>query len=290
MKDLTKTISQVLFIIIGFVFIVLITSGFSFNSQELKSLEFWGEVVIKEVVLLVFFNIIYDIDRRNRTENETSAFHKQMCTRQLRVKEIYDKKMFNELRQAVKDENKQRLNDEITRRLHKVTVRVSADDLPGENEKTTLGEWIVSMKNKYQLNGKIVEKLEKVAGKIFEGKIKVYFITEDDILLDYDQEYARKRKKMSFNKKGMKVGQTAIKGASFLVSAVVMTCVTFAPVPLDALWQSLLMNVMLLLSAFISGIASSAESVAAQTDIIKRQNLFLNGRMGLTKIYKQENN
>ena len=289
MKDLTKTLSQVMFILLGFVLIVIVTSGFSISMQDLKSVTFWAEIAIKEVILLVAFNIVYDTERRNRTQNPASRFYREIGTKQLRVKQIYDNRLFEQLRNAVKEENKQRIDDEVTRLFHKATVRVSADDLP-EGE-FNVGEWLVAMQTKYKLSEKVMPKLEKITQKIIDGKFKVSFIDDTSILLDYDKEYGRKRQnEMTFAVGKVKAKQTLGKAGTFIISTVAMTGISFAPVTASAIFQALLTNTMLLLSAFLSGVGSAYKSVAMQTEAIRCQNLFLSARMGLNDVFIPQHN
>lgn len=284
MKDITKTLSQVLFLLLGFVLIVVVTSGFSLDLNKLQSPTFWVEIAIKEVVLLIAFNIVYDMERKNRTQNKLSRFYKEIGTKQLRVKQIYDNKLFEQLKEAVKAENKQRIDDEITRLLHKATVRVSADDLPSGD--IDLDAWLVEMQNKYKLSDNVLPKLAKIVRKIVDGKFKVHFIDADAILLDYDKEHSRKRQsEMVFAPGKVKVQQTLGKAGTFILSTVAMTCIQFAPFTWSNIFQAMLTNTLLLLSAFLSGTGSAIKSVAMQTETLRCQNLFLSSRMSLNDVY-----
>ncbi|MBR2030388.1 MAG: hypothetical protein IJ999_05735 [Clostridia bacterium] len=284
MKDFTKTLSQVLFLLLGFILIVVVTSGFSFDTQKLTSVTFWAEIAIKEVVLLTAFNIIYDIERRNRTQNKETRFYREIGTKQLRVKKIYDNKMFDALKTAVKEENKQRIDDEATRLLHKATVRVSADDLPQGD--IDLDAWLDEMQHKYKLSDKTMPKLRTQAQKIIDGKFKVNFIDADAILLDYDREYGRKRhSEMTFAVGKVKMRQAFGKAGTFVISTVAMTCINFAPFSWGNIFQALLTNTLLLLSAFLSGTGSAIKSVSMQTETLRCQNLFLSSRMGISDTF-----
>lgn len=284
MRDITKTISQVLFLALGFILIVVVTSGFSLDLVKLKSPTFWTEIAIKEVVLIVAFNIVYDMERRNRTQNKFGRFYKEIGTKQLRVKQIYDNKLFDQLKDAVKAENQQRIDDEVTRLLHKATVRVGADDLPSGD--LDVEQWLCEMQTKYKLSEKVMPKLEKQIRKIVDGKFKVHFIDADAILLDYDREHGRRRQaEMVFAPGKVKMRQTFGKAGTFVLSTIAMTCIQFAPFTWGNIFQAILTNTLLLLSAFLSGTGSAIKSVAMQTETLRCQNLFLSSRMSLNDVF-----
>lgn len=284
MKDFTKTISQVLFLVLAFILVVVLTSGFSLDLAKLKSPTFWTEIAVKEVVLLFAFNIFHEMQRRNKTQNKYGRFYKEIGTKQLRVKQIYDNKLFDQLKDAVKAENKQRIDDEVTRLLHKATVRVSADDLPEGD--LDVEQWLCEMQVKYKLSEKVMQKLVVQIRKIVDGKFKVHLIDEDAILLDYDRENGRRRQaEMVFAPGKVKMRQTFGKAGTFILSTIAMTCIQFAPFSWGNLFHAFLTNTLLLLSALISGVTSADKSVSMQTETLRCQNLFLSRRMSLNDVF-----
>ena len=135
--------------------------------------------------------------------------------------------------------------------MHRVTVRVNFDDLP--TEKCDLTKWLAEIKEKYLINDKDLKRLEKVALKILNGKVKIRKLTADDILdmLGDDNE---KNDVIIFR-----------------------TDIVF----------DIIINSTLLIGATYSAIINAKCFLKRKTIVFNNQNILLAKRMGLTEEYNK---
>ncbi len=277
-----NTIVTVVFVLLAFVLLILMSAGISLEFDRLADINYWINILIRLVVMMLLYNVIFTFDLQQRKNEPNTAHYIAVATKQLRINRIKRENMFAELGKAVDAENEERYVTECTRRLHKVSVRVNFEDLP--KEKCDLIKWLAEIKEKYLICDKDLKRLEKVALKILNGKVKIRKLTADDILdmLGDDNE---KNDVIIFRSSMLIRYQNLIKAAMFLLGVTAMTVFRWHPSWTDIVFD-IIINSTLLIGATYSAIINAKFFLKRKTVVFNNQNIFLVKRMGLTEEYK----
>ncbi len=281
-KNTFNTIVTVAFVLLAFVLLILMSAGISLEFDRLADINYWINILIRLVVMMLLYNIIFTFDLHQRKNEPNTAHYIAVATKQLRVNRIKRENLFVELGKAVDTENEERYAAECTRRLHRVTVRVNFDDLP--TEKCDLTKWLADIKEKYLINDKDLKRLKKVVLKILNGKVKIRKLTADDILdmLGDDNE---KNDVIIFRSGVLIRYQNLIKAAMFLIGVTTMTVFRWHPSWTDIVFD-IIINSTLLIGATYSAIINAKYFLKRKTIVFNNQNILLAKRMGLTEEYK----
>jgi len=291
MKNYGKTLSQLIFMAAAFAFIMIISLGLTFDFSDLKTPIFWIIVGCKLVVAMIVYNIVIFLDQRNQLSNPETLLFQTLATNQLRVAEIYNKKVFKELEQAVERENTNEYIKECNTRLHNVTTRISYNDL--FNEKTTkplssiedlCDSFLLSKKKKMFIFKSQKERLLKVVKDIFSGNVKIEEVTAEELLKDKDTNKIPKNS-LKYNSKAAKSKQNANKIFNFLISSVVTTAIGFAFVNPD-IWGELVKNGLLFVGTIISGYTASYWEGKGKIFVFDYRNKFFKKELDIGNEYK----
>lgn len=280
-----NTIVTVAFVLLAFVLLILMSAGISLEFDRLADFNYWINILIRLVVMMLLYNIIFTFDLQQRKSEPNTAHYIAVATKQLRINRIKRENMFAELGKAVDAENEERYATECTRRLHRVSVRIDYNDLP--KEKCDLTKWLAEIKEKYLINDKDRKRLEKVALKILNGKVKIRKLTADDILdmLGDDNE---KNDVIIFRSSVLIRYQNLIKAAMFLLGVTAMTVFRWHPSWTDIIFD-IIINSTLLIGATYSAIINAKCFLKRKTIVFNNQNILLAKRMGLIEEYKMLN-
>lgn len=280
-----NTIVTVAFVLLAFVLLILMSAGISLEFDRLVDVNYWINILIRLVVMMLLYNVIFTFDLQQRKNEPNTAHYIAVATKQLRINRIKRENLFAELGKAVDAENEERYATECTRRLHRVSVRIDYNDLP--KEKCDLTKWLAEIKEKYLINDKDLKRLEKVALKILNGKVKIRKLTADDILdmLGDDNE---KNDVIIFRSSVLIRYQNLIKAAMFLLGVTAMTVFRWHPSWTDIIFD-IIINSTLLIGATYSAIINAKCFLKRKTIVFNNQNILLAKRMGLIEEYKMLN-
>jgi len=131
MKNIFETLTQLLFILMGFIVIVLLYLGITLDFTQIKTIAFWVKVSVQLVFTMIVFNTVYTMDRTKRMHNSESRFFKAYATNRMKVKYLEKEKLYDELEKAVKQENADRLEKKCNRKLHRLCTRINYSDVIG---------------------------------------------------------------------------------------------------------------------------------------------------------------
>jgi hypothetical protein len=281
-KNTFNTIVTVAFVLLAFVLLILMSAGISLEFDRLADVNYWINILIRLVVMMLLYNVIFTFDLQQRKNEPNTAHYIAVATKQLRINRIKRENLFAELGKAVDAENEERYATECTRRLHKVSVRVNFEDLP--KEPCDISKWLTEMQEKYLINEKDLKRLENVALKILNGKVKIRKLTADDILdmLGDDNE---KNNAIIFCSNVLIRYQNLIKAAMFLLGVTAMTVFRWHPSWTDIVFD-VIINSTLLIGATYSAIINSKFFLKRKTIVFNNQNTLLAKRMYLTEEYK----
>ena len=281
-KNTFNTIVTVAFVLLAFVLLILMSAGISLEFNRLADINYWINIFIRLAVMMLLYNVIFKFDLQQRKSEPNTAHYIAVATKQLRINRIKRENLFAELGKAVDAENEERYANECTRRLHKVSVRVDYDDLP--KEQCDLYKWLNEMQEKYLINDKDLKRLERVALKILNGKVKIRKLIADDILdmLGDDNE---KNNAIIFRSNVLIRHQNLIKAAMFLLGVTAMTVFRWHPSWTDIIFD-IIINSTLLIGATYSAIINSKFFLKRKTIVFNNQNTLLAKRMCLTEEYK----
>src|SRR5690554_2588252 len=130
MNNVKKVIWQVVFILVAFIFILLLSLGIDFVFDEFLKVSFWVVVACKLVITMFIFNIVLFMFTRNELQNKDGLLYKTVVLNKQKIDIFYERgDLYDKLEEAVKAENKKNLIAKYNEKLHKVTTRISYKDL-----------------------------------------------------------------------------------------------------------------------------------------------------------------
>jgi hypothetical protein len=267
--------------------------GFDFKPEKLKDTSFRVLVGVRLAVTLITYNIVFGIDNRNRRTAEDTKYYVTLATNKLKVDAIYNEKKFPELDKAVDDENGESYQKACNEKLHKITSRLSYQDVKdcADMEKLYTERLISNKKDSWfkKFLRKLFfiktqrEKIDKAVEKIRNGKVRYEEITADDILIDKDSKRDSKQSlKFDFGK--FLFWQNVYKIFTFMASTVIMTIIDPNKSTAD-IWVIILLSLSLMSGAVVSAIMLSYTYVKIRTGVFDRRNKFLLRRMDIRAEY-----
>ena len=251
-KHVFETTTKIVFLILFVVVVILISLGIQQDFAKLKTTEFWVEILVKYAVTIVIFNVVYSIDIDNRKHDKLSRFFKAYATNIMRIKEIEDKKLYDQLDKAVADKNKEILVKKCNSLLHCLCTRVNYDDV-------ITGEQIEYIINKYRVAKKRQKKFTKLVMKIREGRIKIKPIKAEIFLQDKEVLFSR-GDVYDYSNLSYEIKRNSIKSTTFLICSIITATISFSFVAPN-FWTALLTNFTLFLGATVSGFVDSSKSI-----------------------------
>ena len=271
-----QTILQFIFLVVAFVLVAALSTGFEFVWDEIFTWAFLTLCAVRLAFTLITYNIVFGIDNKSRRRVADSSYVKTMQAFKRRIDIIYKDSRVEELVVAVKEENKERKANAENKAIRKVTSRLSWDDIKAIIESK---EDINDLLQKYGISEKAKRKLLNAIQKILDGKIKCEVLEVDDILIDNDE--ARDGElSMKFNAKAYILKQNLVKALLFLASTVIMTAISFTG-GMANFWVELAKNATLLMSGAVSAILFSYNYIKRRTAVFEQKNRFLQRRMGI---------
>ena len=287
-KTAFETSIQIVLIFLLFVLCVLITLGITWDFRKLKTVTFWVETAIRFSMVITVFNIVYYLQRKNQAHEKQGRFHFAYMTNRLKIKYLEDNRLFDQLDDAVAQENKERLVLKVNALLHKYCTRIFYEDvmknLTPEKEDPTYEE-IDDLVHRFRVFNKYQKKFIRLVEKIRAGRITVPPIKATSFLRD------KELTKLSFETYDYSDTASAIernlqKGATFLGISIILSAIGFSFVSPDFL-RALFMNLLSLTMAVVSGIFSANNSLKKKTRLYEARNSFLKRRLDINIEYQE---
>ena len=283
----SRTLIQFALLIVAFVFVAMLSTGFELR-WDLITWSFALLVAVRLAFTLVTYNIVFSIDNLNRRQLKDTKYFVTIATNKKKIDFIYRNKLFNELDNAVKTENKEKFIKSCNNMIRSVSSRLSYDDICVYDEETKKYTYpnIDTICNEYNLSKKKKKQLKKIIEKVTDGDVAFEEIDTDDILLDKDDK-GDKAPTLKFNFKAFLFKQNIIKAFTFLISTIAMTVMNYTG-GMTNFWVELSKNATLLLGGASSAIMLSYNYVKNRTSVFEQKNNFLEKRMGIMEEYKEE--
>ncbi len=288
-KTALETAVQIVFIFLLFILCVLITLGISWDFKDLETIAFWVESGTRFIMVMVVFNIVYYLHRKNQSREHHCRFYIAYMTNRLKIKHLEDNRLFDELDNAVVTENKERLVVKINALLHCYCTRIFYEDvmenLTPESEEPTYVD-VEELIKRFRVFDKFQKKFIKLVDKIRSGRITVPPIKSSSFLRD------KELTKLSFetydySDTANEIERNLQKGGTFFLIAVVTSAIGFSFVSPNFL-KALFMNLLSLVMAVVSGIFSAVKSLKKKTRLYEARNSFLKRRLNIDVEYKEE--
>lgn len=275
-KHIFETTSKIIFMLLFAAVVILISLGIKQDFSKLETLAFWIEVSAQLLVTMIIFNTVYSIDLDNRMHDKKSRFFSAYATNVMRIKEIENKKFYDNLDNAVGLKNKEILVKKCNDLLHKLCSRVSYDDI-------ITNEHIEYIINKFRVAKKREKKFTKLVKKIREGRIKIKPIKSEIFLQDKESLFS-KEDVYDYSNFAYELKRNSIKMGTFLLCSIITATITFGFVSAN-FWSAFLTNSTLFLGATVSGFTSSSKSIKQKTALYEKRNQFLHKYLDLTIEY-----
>lgn len=280
MRNVFETILQVFLGIAAFVVSLLITLGISSDFTRVSTAAYWIEVAAGAGLMLVIYNMIYIMDQNNRARNNRSRYYVAFQTNRLRMNFIQENKLYEQLEQAVKDENEERYIKKCTKLIHRITSRTSYEDIKNCNGI----EEVNKLSEKLLLKKRGKKKLARLYTKITSGKIKIKEIKTDNLLRDKEIT-STEPEQLDYSDAALETKRNIQKVLSFILFSVISAVFTFSLTSVP-FWQAFVKNVTMFFGAAISGFASSRGKTNFKTSIYENRNTFFERRLGITEKFE----
>ena len=276
MKNYIESATQILFVILATILIVLITLGINQDFSAIHTTEFWITAFSQLCFTMIIFNIARNISKKNHTHDKLSRFFKAYATNVLRIKEIEKRKLYDELDKAVALKNKEMLIKKCNIKLHRLCTRVNYEDVISE-------EPITYIINTFKVCKKRQKKFTKLVTKIRAGKIRIrklvadIFLQDKELIFDTPETY-------DYSNIVNEVWLNAKKAVTFLICSIISATITFA-FNSPNFWTTLVTNFTLFLGATMSGFKIATREIKRKTALYERRNIFLHKYLDLTVEY-----
>lgn len=281
-----RTLLEVFVIVLCLTLAVFITSGIETHFENLATIDFWVSVGIRVAVTMVVFNATYNIDIQNRRADKRKLFYKVIATKQLKIKRIKDENRFEELKAAVKAENTEIYQQECDAYLHrKASPYIDYKDIPKGAE--AIEEWLSKVVADHGIKGWREKRLRRAVWRIVRGDLNVKQLTDQDILNSVATDTFRKAPIVFSSGKEL-LRQNLLKFIPYFAGVIALSVFSMGE-PDSNIWVVLVTNLLLILSATVSGSTQAGRAVAHQTIVLERQNNMLVSRMGIEDEYNEVN-
>lgn len=283
MKRLGKfeTIVQIVFMI-AFSFVVEIFGrGVEFDFTALKTVVFWLDVFLRLMATMIFFNLVFEMDQRNRRARTDGKYYAVMATYSIRVRRIYAERCFEKLDAAVAEENEAQRIISCNDLIHEATTRLSYDEIDWEHLDD---EGIERTAKKYLLNARAARKLKKALYRIANGKVRYHAVKAEAILKDQELDKVQKIT-LDVDYKKMTAKRNLNKAATFLGTSVIISAVSGFSLTAPNFLVAFLMNATLFLGAVASALYSSVNYTKYRQGVFEARNRFFERRLGIKDEY-----
>lgn len=276
MKNIFETLTQLLFVLLGFIVIIFLYLGVTLDFKQITTALFWVRVSIQLVFTIIIFNMVYAMDKRNKMRNRESRYYVAYATNRLKVKYLEKEKLYDKLEEAVKEENAKRLVSRCNYKLGKICTRIKYEDVMTEESPEVLCE-------KYKVLPRKCKRMIKLIGKIRGGSIKVrelkskVFLSDKEILRENVEEY-------DYNVSVYEFKRNSVKTFTFLISTIIAASISYAFVSVN-FWAAFINNCTVLLGGAVSGFLDSTRCVKRKTAVYEHRNVFLLRYLNITEEY-----
>lgn len=277
-----QTVVQIAFLIVAAIVSILITLGTTLDWGKLASWNYWVEIIARMVVSLIIFNVIFEMDQRNRRRIKDSNYYATIATTKLKIQRIFAEQRFDDLDRAVAEENQARFEVAANVMLHKVTARVSYKDIDFANLDDAS---IDNLCRKMLMGERRKKKLKKCLSKVADGRVKFEEVTAEEILRDEEIEKDG-HIALHVNYKHLAIKRNVSKAINYLVTSVVLATIGFSFYKPD-FWPLLAANATLFLGAMTSGFMQSIGHTRLRTEVFQLRNEFLVRRMNINDKYEE---
>lgn len=275
MKNIGETLLQIVFIVFAFILIMLISLGISWDFTQIKTLEFWVKVGSQTALVTTVFNFVYALDKRNKTHDGQSRFYKAYATNRIKIKIIHQKKLYDDLDNAVEQENLNILIEKCNNKLHKICTRINYEEIIGDNPiEEIIKEKRISTKRKFLIFRSDAKRIEILIKKIRGGSIRVKKIKADIFLQDKELGCYEKAKSYDYNEISEAISRNTSKIISYLIMTIVLASIVFGSYSIN-FWSVFVTNITLCLSSMVSAFLSSSKTVKHKTSVYEHRNDFL---------------
>lgn len=276
-----ETVIQIVFMVIFSFVVEIFGRGIEFDFAMLRTAIFWLDVSLRLVATLIFFNLVFEMDQRNKRSRTDGKYYAIMATYSVRVRKIYADHMFDELDRAVAAENEEQRIIACNEEIHRATTRFSYDDVDWENLND---EKIEEIAKKYLLNRRAAKRLKRVLYKIANGKVRYHRIKADAILKDQELDKVQKIT-LDVDYKKLAAKRNINKAVTFLATSVVISAVSGFSLTAPNFLIALMMNATLFLGAIVSALISSVNYTKYRQGVFEARNHFFERRLGIKDEY-----
>lgn len=284
MRNIFETISQLVFIVLAFVVLSFISLGVSPDWTRITTSAYWIEVTVRLILVMITFNIIYYLDRKNRANNQKSRFYIAYATNKIRVKRLEEQKLYDELEKAVEQENQNILEVECNRLLKKLCTRIDYNDVMKEVDGILQSE--KELIDLFRVAPKKEKKFIKLVRKIRSGEITVNQLNSKMFLRDKEIN-AKNKNEYDYNEVVYEIERNVERGLIFVLTSMFAAVVTYSFVMVN-FWSTFITNVLILFGAIVAGFFSSLKSIKKKTAIYELRNSFLKKYLDIKEEYEPE--
>ena len=276
-NSVVKTLTQGLFLAFALVIIMIISLGISLDFSRLKTWEYWISVVVKLALVMITFNIIYRLDRKNKINTHNSRFFIAYATNRMRVARIYEDKRVEDLERAIKEENERRLQEKCERLLSHICSYIKYSDMEKSAEQLI---------KEFGILPRLHKRFYKVYDRIKAGRVKAKklmaatFLTDKQLVNKKDIQY-------DYSVVAETMRRNTAKMITFLLTTMLFSVIvyTFA---FPSVWTEIVSNITILLGAIISGFTSADKDVKRLTYVYENRNNFIFQHLEITDKYEPQ--
>lgn len=281
MNNIVRNAVNIIFGLLAFIFVVIVSLGINLDFAQLKTASFWLEVFIKWVLTMIIFNIVFEYDGNTRAHDINGRFYKAFATLKIRIRQIHKNKLYEPLESAISAKNTALIKELWTARIHKVCGHLNYDDL--FNSEKTAEEIAADVR---LTDKKKIKRLKKLTQKIRGGEPYKHYglfpykpITEEYFLKDNELS------KISVDKFDYSHGKeiarrNATKTITFLFTSIISAIITYS-LYTPNFWSEFVANLLTMACAIVAGFATSLKDIRLRTQVYENRNDFLERYLGL---------
>lgn len=272
-----ESVINIIFIILAFVIITLITLGVNYDLTKISNWTFWVETFGKLALTLIVYNYTFSVIKSSKENIRASRFFQAFATNVLKIKKLEEEKLYKELDIAVEEENQERLIKYINVKLHRFCTRLNYNDVFEYQDDFD------GLVKHFMVAPKRVKRLKKLFDKILQSNVRIHEINSDLFLRD--KELAKfNTNEYDYNVLAYKGKNNVGKGLTFLVCSVLTVILSFNP-SYPNLLTALLTNSTLIVGASVSGLTFANKTIKRNTAMYEMRNRFLSRRLNIDVEY-----
>lgn len=280
-NEIFETLTKIGFAIILLIVIMIITLGIDLDFNRLLILDYWAQVISQLIITMIIFNMVTTSHFRTKTRNEKGRFFIAYATNRLRIKEIENNQLYDKLSEAVTKENQELYIKKCNDLIHKVSLRVNYNEIIDNiNNLANLFERYKIYKRRDK------KKLNKIAYKVYSGKVKIKKVKEVMFLRDKEL-YNSQESLITLNVAKDKIKGNINKIITFLSVSMFFQMLTTNYQMVD-FWTWFITNMTLFISAISSGFYEAQREIRLRTAMYEERNMFLKRYLNLDQTYIPE--